>query len=629
MLAQLCVCAIIILSYTWASLKLNYALNTNNHMEICSSVSKISEKYPDKNILLLSEEVSKSPISEMLLKSLNKPKYIISTSNLTKQEGLFILFGQKGHSYKEVLEKLSLNSDSKFLIIWLQPDAKVLDVQILFSEFWSFEVTNAVSLVEMKYGGIYLYTYYPYTTIRCSDPGPPVFLDSWNSSNQSFVKNIDIFTPKKVSNLQSCPLQCSGTHTPPDSIITDKGNNTYEFLGLGGLIFNFISQHLNFTPVITRVTDTTNSYEGVYSNDTSVLVKDIISRKVDIGFGKFSRSTDMQHGVTFAKETGVDCFTWAVPFRAGKLPSMWKTFTNEFYTIVWILILISLISAVLILFILSHVARKERNEYRNIIYVVLFIISTFLSSQLRITPSSNVLRVFVVHWFLYSLVIIAAYQASLGSIVTVPPEISNLKTINDILQSQLSITGSPQMYYVLNASTSTTGKIKELLKRFEVQPPGEFLPVMKRVVLDRNVVVFANQRLLTYSNLQLKDLNITEVKAYIVQSCLIKSPSSPMLLRNGSPYRIPIDNLLSRLLESGIIEHWAALHDQQEDNNSNVPKFTQLHFRHLRGAFTVLLTGELIAAVVFILELICNKWFHFMKKSPVIENEEYAIPYLP
>ncbi|XP_075214888.1 glutamate receptor ionotropic, kainate 4-like [Lycorma delicatula] len=480
----------------------------------------------------------------------------------------------------------------------------------------------------MKYGGIYLYTYYPYTSTRCSDPGPPVFLDSWNLVDRSFVKDINIFAPKKVSNLQSCPLQCSGTHTPPDSIITIKGNNTYEFGGLGGLIFNFIAEHLNFTPVITRITDTTNSYEGVYSNDTSVLAKDILSRKVDIGFGKFSRSTDMHKDIIFAKETGIDCFTWAVPFRAGQAPSIWKTYVNEFYGLVWILISISLILAVIVLFILARSVRKERKDFKSIFYIILFIISTVLGSQLKLTPSNNIVRIFVVHWLLYTLVIVAAYQASLGSIVTVPAEIGNLQTIDEILDSHFGITGSPQMYYVLNASTSTTKQVAKLLQRFEVQPPGEFLPVMRRVVVNRNVVVFANQRLLMYSNSKLKDLNITGITAHVIPDCLLKSPSSPMLLRRGSPYRIPVDIMLNRLVESGIIEHWSALENEKEDN-SNRAQFVQLYFRHLKGAFSVLLCGEIVAIFVFILEIISFKWFDFVKIPEISDTDKHLMPYMP
>ncbi|XP_039294131.1 uncharacterized protein LOC111061495 [Nilaparvata lugens] len=553
--------------------------------------------YKKHNVFLLADEVDRVEIANDILEVLEEPRTILNPDNFTSTEGLFLFFGKKGYSYVDVLHKMKINYRSQFLIVWTQPDARLVEVQQTFDDFWAFEIVKVASLVEMKYGSIYLYTYHPYTATRCSDTGPPIFLDSWDTKTKSFVKKADIFASKKVSNLQKCNLLCSGTHNPPDSIVIKNGENDYEFGGIGGMIFKFTANHLNFTPVVTRISDTTNSYEGAYSNDTSVLGKDILSRKIDIGFGKFSTASDMSDGISFAKELEMDCFTWAVPWRAGESPPVWKKYVDEFYSEVWILIFVSL---------------QETLQGYNIPDD--FVFSTFLGSAIKIITRSTPTRSFLSFWLLYSFVIVTAYQAALGSIVTIPAEILNLDSVTDVLNSKFSITGSPQMYYVLNSSSSTNPNIRELVKRFEVLPPGDFLPVMKRVVTDRDVAVFAEKRFLLYSNTQLKDLNVTG-SAHVMPECLIKLPSSPMLLRSGSPYQIPIDTTITRLLESGIIAHWSAL-DHSLENRSGRSAFSELDFITLRGAFSVWLFGNSLAFLCFLFEVFTEKWF---KKYEVVD----------
>ncbi|RZF35805.1 hypothetical protein LSTR_LSTR009221 [Laodelphax striatellus] len=610
--------------YSFVRSEIKITSTPKNYSDVIECISAIISTYKKHNVFLLADEVDRVEIANDILEVLQEPRTILNPDNFTSTEGLYLFFGMRGYSYIDVLHKMKINYRSQFLIVWTQPDARLIEVQKTFDDFWGFEIVKVASLVEMKYGSIFLYTYYPYTATRCSDAGPPILLDSWDTKTKSFLKKADIFASKKVSNLQKCNLLCSGTHNPPDSIVIKNGENEYEFGGIGGMIFKFTANHLNFTPVVTRISDTTNSYEGAYSNDTSVLGKDILTRKIDIGFGKFSTASDMSDGISFAKELEMDCFTWAVPWRAGDSPPVWKKYVDEFYSEVWMLIFVSLFVAFLVLYHLSLFA-EDKKHFKDTAFLMIFVFSTFLGSAIKLITRSTPTRSFLTFWLLYSFVIVTAYQAALGSIVTIPAEILNLDSVTDVLNSKFSITGSPQMYYVLNSSSSTNPNIRELVKRFEVLPPGDFLPVMKRVVTDRDVAVFAEKRFLLYSNTQLKDLNVTG-SVHVMPECLIKLPSSPMLLRSGSPYQIPIDQTITRLLESGIIAHWSAL-DHSLENQSGRSAFSELDFITLRGAFSVWLFGNSLALLCFLFEVFTEKWF---KKYEVVDVKigPNQLPYL-
>ncbi|MGR0261086.1 hypothetical protein, partial [Klebsiella pneumoniae] len=53
---------------------------------------------------------------------------------------------------------------------------------------------------------------------------------------------------------------------------------------------------------------------------------------------------------------------------------------------------------------------------------------------------------FLLHWAIYSLVFTAAYQASTGSLVLVPPESGNIATKEQVIESDLELLADMEMY---------------------------------------------------------------------------------------------------------------------------------------------------------------------------------------
>lgn len=253
-------------------------------------VSNISYTYArNQTLIFMSEEVDDSDFMNSLVSTIDIPRKILSPQNLTNEQGFFILLAQKNRFYSKILERMTSFGNSYFVLVWVDPDPSILHVRSIFQEFWRFEVLDVVALVQMRYGGISVYTYFPYTKTQCADSGAPISIDTWSTYYNLFTRKTNLFSKKnKIYNLYGCTLKCAGVHRPPDSVIVETGNKTYSFDGIGGLLFETIVKKLNFTPVISKVVDMTTNFETTYSNDSSVIAIDVATKKVDLGFGLFT-----------------------------------------------------------------------------------------------------------------------------------------------------------------------------------------------------------------------------------------------------------------------------------------------------------------------------------------------------
>uniref|UniRef100_A0A1B6ECL1 Uncharacterized protein n=1 Tax=Clastoptera arizonana TaxID=38151 RepID=A0A1B6ECL1_9HEMI len=600
----------------------------NSYVSVLECVLDITDKYSGRRtFIFLSEEIENNQFAETLILNLSGVKEIVSPQNLTNQEGFFIFIARKNRYYSKILESITSVDNSRFLLIWLQPESNLLQVRSVFEEFWKFEFLDVIALVEMKYGGLSIYTYFPFTNTRCSDSGPPVLIDTWSHRNSMFTRQKKLYDRyEKIYNLYGCPIQCSGSNRPPDSIIEQLTNTTYNYSGSAGLLFKFITLHMNFTPIINRVSDTTLNNEGNFVNESSVIANDVASRRVDIGFGMFSRLLDLHSKISFVKETNMDCFTWAVPTGAADGPSMWSTYVGEFSWVIWLLICIYIIIAYFVLRFISNYAKNENAQFKNLVNLGFFVYNSFIGAPINELPRTTSFRSFVAAWLYYSLVLSAAYQASLGSFATVPASIANIEDTTQLSRTKFSITGSPQMFYILNSSSDTSYAIRTLLKRFEVLPPGYILPNIERIVVQRDVAVFAAKGLLSFFNNKLRSNNLSVT--YLQSQCVIKSPASPLIVRRVSPLLEPLSVIVGRLFEAGMLIRWESI-SKPVEMNANGLITPKLYLKQMQGAFTFLITGLIVSFIVFIAELI---YYHIFYPPPdlltQLKAQGYKTPFI-
>lgn len=308
----------------------------------------------------------------------------------------------------------------------------------------------------------------------------------------------------------------------------------------------------------------------------------------------------------------MDCFTWAVPHGIGRQPSIWTNYTIEFSSILWLIIAINII---IMSFIIHWIIRRlniKHPDWRTYSYVLFWTFSTFIGATVKLKSKASTLRVFASQWLLYSLVIIAAYQAYMGSLMTVPRTEPEINQQADLLNTSLNLVGRNEMFHVFNESATSSVEFRKLVERFFILPPIDFETVITRMTVQRDLAVFTSKRELIYYA-QRRRNNLSEKRRiHIFSNCVIKSYFSAFMLHKGSPFQYPIHRILTRLFETGIYNNWDTDNIRDEIyHNIILSKDTILVLRELYGAFVVLFGGLGISLLAFFTEVFVK----FMKEK--------------
>uniref|UniRef100_A0A8D8QU53 Glutamate receptor 2.5 n=1 Tax=Cacopsylla melanoneura TaxID=428564 RepID=A0A8D8QU53_9HEMI len=558
---------------------------------------------------------------------------IISYKLINNVEGFYIIFIYNYASYLiDILEQVPKTSVSKYVVLWPQPGSEDLGrIQAVFAEFWKHQIIDVVAVVQMKYGGIRIYEFEPFSPTRCAQSGPPILVNIWSARfNRLSWKKPLYDRKKKVYNLHGCPLKCMGVHRPPESTIIRFPNNTVKLKGTAIKVFKFVRSTLNFTTdkIIHHVPN--NLREQEYLNDTTCIGSGLASGRIDLGFGKFTRLLDSELKVEFAIENQMDCFTWAVPYGEGYDPSIWINFLSEFSEVTWMLIVAGLLVAALFVSWVSQYLPREKHQFQSFLFCCFFVFSSFIGATMKPHPQTLVLRLFFTNWLFYSLVITASYQAYLGSLVTVPQQDPQIDDQIDLLKSNIPIAGSTQMFYVLNASRGVSQELNELLDRFQILPPDRIHETISKISTNKKIAIFSSKSELKYYQhlFQTQNLNSTVSQTqilHIFSQCVLKSYSSPFLFRNGSPFEEPINYILMILFESGLLTYWQYKYNehrlqptgtitanyaaQSQSNNARfkTAEFSNFSLNQLYAALVILVACESVAVLVFIYEIL---YFH-------------------
>lgn len=410
-----------------------------------------------------------------------------------------------------------------------------------------------------------------------------------------------------------CPLKCLGIHRPPVSTVvqTEKG---FQLSGSGLRIINFMQAYMNFTGIVTMAyghsgVDFIPQAAAISDNDSSPISIKVKNRKVDLAFGRFTRIFDRESDVEFIKEDQMECFTWGLPSGIGHDPMLWINYVAEFSLLIWILIILSIILAFGVIVALSQLTSTLQLPEATVPWSPLFILfytyGTFISAPIKVTPKSWSLQMFLSNWLLYSLVVTSAYQAYLGSLITIPQTTPEINDQHTLLKTNLNLVGRQDMYYLINSSAGSSNDFKELVDRYQILPPEDFSHFVQRILLKRDTAVLASKRELIFYAQQYKSIFNDSRHLHVLPKCVIESYSSTFMLRKGSPFRHRISTIMSQLSETGIMQQWDRANLKEELVHSIVfTEDTILSMSQFYGAFVVLFFGLFLGFSAFIGEII-------------------------
>lgn len=582
---------------------------TNYNMVDCV-IEIVNEYVERRTVVLYTEEEHESELWVHTIRNIKKPFMVVSQKRKLRDTDMLVivLFPHTDTNYTSLLQRL--RKDTLYVIVGTEK-FNWHHMTTLLSQFHNTKMIHDVLLIPSE-EKIDVYTSFPYSANHCSETGPPVKIDSFVMGN--FEKRINLFNTGKYWNMHGCTLTCLANRQPPEATITWGKDGEIFFKEPIKDLVNLLQKKLNFKLQIILPESRNLSLQQTwyFYNDTVQQITEYLSNgKADFAMGVFSRLLfTNDSSIIFGKETRFECYTWAVPIRAGKKRSIIMNYIDEFSVIFWMLFIISIIIAVFIIVGITTIL-KEHTSLQSPLNAFQYIFSTILNQPYPVRPKPWSLRVFIGHWLVYVLVITTAYQASLWSFMTIPWQVHNIQNLQDLLESNLEIGGAQQMLNILKSLKSSNENINKMIQRFKVLPPSDFHDIIHRIHTKRDFAVFGEKtHLSSYS----KDTNksFDKDKVYFVDGCLIESLATPLLFPVGSPLFKPINSMLLRILQSGLYTKFRKPNGEEnhEESSNRQAGFevdsAVMSLVQLKGIFIILLFGYGISFVAFCLEIIVS-----------------------
>ena len=175
------------------------------------------------------------------------------------------------------------------------------------------------------------------------------------------------------------------------------------------------------------------------------------------------------------------------------------------------------------------------------------------SSSLR--PRSRPLKMLLLQWAWWTMVLHTSYEALLGSFMTVQWPVQNIKTTKEIVDSGLRITGGVQMQKLLKTASTGNRMLRTLYDRFEVLPPTSLDNIVNSIYENRDLVVLFPKRFVLYSSRYRARLNNKTDRVHMIDKCVWKTYASPFVTKKGAFMMEPINEFTHRIYEAGLFKH--------------------------------------------------------------------------
>lgn len=575
----------------------------------------------NSSVVFFSEEIRQLPWTDSLLKVMQKPKFVFEKQYGGAISGFYVLFPELSVTYLQFFSD-KIHSRSKFLLVWLN-NTNLEAISSIFDDFWFHQYINVVAMVKAESNNsssFNFYTFDPYSVGKCGAVSKPYIISEWNWKTEQFSGQKAWF-PRKLRNLAGCPLIAIGIHQPPDNIM--HYNGTWRAKGVGNKILRIAEQYVNFSSIIIGVQMNVSLDHSWYYYELEMtnIFKSVEEKKADFAFGWYSYANMEIKNFDWTFELGrvssIDCFGWAVPYRAGSKPPNITYYVNEFNFVTWglIFLVLSLCS------VLFHMTSR-----RDLVTSSLEAMQTFLERPTLGTHAHEdtaSFKIMFISFCFYGLVISTAYKASFSSFLSVPNQGREFKNVKDILNSSLHIRGSPTMKKIINQSAGYTSMGKALLERFEIQEPCDYKQILTRLVRERDIALLGVKRKMYYYSIHEAKRIKVKIPFRFIPGCLVRPHTTHFLFKRGSHLIEPLNVVLDRLFESGITTYWI-LH---LGTNRVLPlerfKGRTLKLFFLKEPLSLLLVGYVSASLVFLCEILAHKKYTRKCIRPTFDTTKY------
>ncbi|KDR18055.1 glutamate receptor 1 isoform X2 [Zootermopsis nevadensis] len=509
----------------------------------------------------------------------------------------------------------------------------------------------------------------------------PLHLDTWHQGK--FRSGADLFR-KKTSDLRGQQLRVvTFQHLPAsvkmaspslriDSVV--EGNGPVGFGGLEIEVLRTLATVMNFHPDVYEAENADVEQWGrrQLNGSYSGLLGEVMSGQADIALGNLYYTPYYLELIDLTIPYTTECLTFLTPESLTN--NSWMTLILPFRPLMWAAVFVALILAGFVFYALAnyhiHIVstamnlqtnnaimvqerskindskvihiQEERNKTGDGLYLfsklengILYTYGMLLLISLPKFPSDWSLRVLTGWWWIYCILLVVAYRASMTAILANPTPRVTIDTMEQLVDNHITCGGwGEEIKQFFLTSLDISGQ--KIGLKFEVIYDTD-LAVEK--VAKGEFAYYENIYFLQYLRVRRqlivkevgtkKDVNTNEESGgnrnlHIMHDCVIHMPVSIGLQKN-SPLKPHMDRFLRRIVEAGLIKKWLkdvmlsiVSVDNTDKEDGNKPL---MNLQKLYGAFVALGVGYLISICAFAGEKI--HWQCVVKKSPLFDK--YAI----
>lgn len=544
---------------------------------------------------------------------------------VSKAESYIIQIRNK-YDVDGTLSKLKLhdtwNPAAKFIVISASYYQDHYDVAAhIVQVMWKLKIINAVILLPKTDNSVFynVYSWLPYNEGKCGVEFSEVkIIDLCAFGN--FSKGINWFPNRIPNDLKKCEVKVRTIIWPPFvnyPIRRIPNTNQYEFqTGIEIKIMNTIAKAANFTVNYT-LSDRMQDWGGIGANNTSTgMMASLINEEVDIGMCSLSatilRHLSFESSLPYIEEA----LTFCVP------QSDLKPYWMKVMAILSIEVLLSCFICIMLITIISvHLARNENaeaNTYKEYTSNILNILCMLMSSPVFMLPKTGPVRFLIMTWVIFCLNLNTIYQTSLISVLSSRTYEQKLTTVEDLINSNLDIyiLSTDKKFFREDSSTITK------IVKSKSKECNDMEECLAEVAFKKDAAMLTPRTYYRYiSNKYIAD------DGHALVFCFRENMVSyqiEMLMRKGFVLRNRINEILDRIISSGLIPMWTKetfregfIEKSGVKKLSNAMTLSQILF-----VFYIYGIAMLVSVFVFIGELLVYKYYHKEIRNKYISKEE-------
>ncbi|XP_066262231.1 glutamate receptor ionotropic, kainate 4-like [Euwallacea similis] len=539
----------------------------------------------------------------------------------------FLVYSQRPVTiFKYLEEKIKVHPQrfNQRRYIFASSDNHHLDFFKIFNSTEISFVSNLILVVDLDQTAIGIWTH---RYVGFENSNEIYLLDKWFRANQSFMLEQNLF-PDKLKNQEGRVLRTAIFSYMPYIIIVptvfslekrDHVKGGYKYRGSEMRLMITIAESMNMTlmPVINENDDWGNVFENGTANG---LMGNLMQDNADIGGAALYRWEQPAKYLDLSTITVRSGITCLVP--APKLAAAWQTPIHVYSPQTWIAVMVSFLLCLLTLYSLgclqlfvNPLIIKERNKMKILIRSLISVAKPFMMQPVTMkeVSKSPLGRYLMGLVFMTALILTTSYDGGLATIMAIPRYEAPINTIQDLLEKDDLLWAATSEGWILSIENSSEPSLRKLVSRFRRIPnetileqlswKGQFGFAIERLLNgDYAVGTFIKQDVIQNYHLMTND--------FYFELCVLMLRKSSILLPR-------VDVIILRSFDAGLILFWqnqAAL-EYMDQSLQKALKYRQkshelvkLKMLHVEGAFAALILGNTIALVVFVLELLWDKW---------------------